>query len=79
MASSIRVVDINEEVKEGPPLPEPIEEANEEAPEPEPTNEVVETPPEEAPAEEAKPKPKPKPKPKASDIVKLNVINVISQ
>ena len=82
--SSIKVVDINEEVKEEPP--EPIEE--EEQQQPDITNEVVEEvgkavevneePKQETKEvkeevkEEVKTKPKPKPKTKASDIVKCD-------
>ena len=77
--SSIKVVDINEEVKEEPP--EPIEE--EEQQQPDITNEVVEEvgkavgvneEPKQEPKEivEEQPKAKPKAKPKASDIVKCD-------
>ena len=80
--SSIKVVDINEEVKEEPP--EPIEE--EEQQQPDITNEVVEEvgkvgkavgvneEPKQEPKEivEEQPKAKPKPKTKASDIVKCD-------
>jgi hypothetical protein len=72
--SSVKVVDLNEEEKELPP----IEEATEEQQQSEIANEVVE---EEEAHEEPKPKqeqaeeppkPKPKAKPKASDIVKCD-------
>ena len=71
--SSIKVVDINEEVKEEPA--EPIEE--EEQQQPDITNEVVEEvneEPKQEPKEivEEQPKAKPKAKPKASDIVKCD-------
>ena len=71
---SIKVVDLNEEVKEEQPALEPIEEAPEEKPvetEPDVANEVVEETIEE-PVKEVKgvkPRAKPKAKPKASDIV----------
>ena len=81
MASSIKVVDINDDASQEPrdardakeeqPI---IEEANEEVPEPEPTNEVVEEEHEVSgdKPEPAEAKPKPKTKPKASDIVKCD-------
>ena len=76
--SSIKVVDINEEVKEEPA--EPIEEQEQQ--QPDITNEVVEETNEvtnevtkevkEEVKEEVETKPKPKPKTKASDIVKCD-------
>ena len=82
---SIKVVDLNEEVKEEAPALEQIEEAPEEKPvetEPAVANEVIEEAPAEQPAEEhevscsiREPKPKPKAKPKASNIVNCEKCN----
>ena len=79
---AIRVIDLNEEVKEETPTLEqvgdflnsnsvgvkPIEEETKE-PVVDTVNEIIEEPKEETPIEEEKPKPRPKEKPKASDIV----------
>ena len=81
MASSIKVVDINEDASQEPrderdaqeeqPI---IEEANEQVPEPivDTANEVIEEAVEQPAEEPAEAKPKPKAKPKASDIVKCD-------
>ena len=79
---AIRVIDLNEEVKEKTPTLEqvgdflnsnsvgvkPIEEDTKELVV-DIVNEIIEEPKEETPIEEEKPKPRPKAKPKASDIV----------
>ena len=72
--SSVKVIDLNEEVAQDDALPEPIEEAPEEATDPviDTANEVIEEAveqPVETPAETPVPKAKPKAKPKASDLV----------